>query len=143
MAAVSSFLFVVDSGFVGLALPKIEAEFPNMHRSLIEWVATAFMVAQASLLLVAGRLGDRYGRKKYFMVGLAVFSGGSLCTALAPSLGLIIAARVLTGAGAAFLTAGTLAIVLPMFPPSKAGEVIGYWGAVGSDRKSTRLNSSH
>jgi EmrB/QacA subfamily drug resistance transporter len=103
-----------------------------MHRSLIEWVATAFMVAQASLLLVAGRLGDRHGRKKFFMVGLAVFSGGSLCTALAPTLPLIIAARVVTGAGAAFLTAGTLAIVLPMFPPSKAGEVIGYWGAVGS-----------
>ena len=82
VAAVSSFLFVVDSGFVGLALPKIEAEFPNMHRSLVEWVATAFMVAQASLLLVAGRLGDRYGRKKFFMVGLAVFSFGSLCTAL-------------------------------------------------------------
>lgn len=132
IAAVSSFLFVVDSGFVGLSLPKIEAAYPEARRSLIEWVATAFMVMQASLLLVAGRLGDRHGRKRFFIIGLVAFSLGSLLTSLAPNLPLIIAARAFTGAGAAFLTAGTLAIVLPMFPAAKSGEAVGTWGAVGS-----------
>lgn len=132
VAAVSSFLFVVDAGFVGLSLPKIEAEFPDARRSIVEWVATAFMVMQASLLLIAGRLGDRHGRKRCFIVGLVAFSLGSLLTAVAPTLALIITARAFTGAGAAFLTAGTLAIVLPMFPPQKAGEAVGTWGAVGS-----------
>lgn len=132
VAAASSFLFVVDSGFLALTLPKIEAEFPHVHRSVIEWVATSFMVMQASLLLIAGRMGDKGGRKKFFLIGLVAFSCGSLFTALAPNLPAIIAARAFTGAAAAFLTAGTLAIVLPMFPSAKAGEAVGIWGAVAS-----------
>lgn len=132
LAAVSSFLFVVDSGFVGLAMPKIEAEFPTTSRALIEWFATGFMVTQASLLLLAGRLGDRHGRKKLFLIGLTAFSLASLLTALAPSLPLIIAARIVCGAAAAFLAAGTFAIVLPMFPAARSGIAVGIWGSMGA-----------
>lgn len=132
VASASGFLFVIDAAFVSLSTPRIEAEFPNASRSVIEWVATGFMVMQAAMLLVAGRLGDRYGRKRAFLFGLALFSIGEVCTAVAPNLGLIIAARAFTGFGGAFLTAGTLAIVLPMFPASKSGTAIGTWGGIGS-----------
>ncbi len=132
IASVSGFLFVVDAGFIALALPQIEAEFSSSPRSSVAWVATAFMVAQSSLLLIGGRLGDRRGRKRFYLIGLLLFSFGAVCTALAPTLPLLIAARAVQGAGAALLTSGALALVLPLFPISRSPTVIGLWGMVGS-----------
>ena len=94
-------------------------------------MAGAFLVAQSSLLLVGGRLGDRHGRRRIFLIGLLLFSAGASCTAVAPSVWVLIASRVVQGAGAGFLTAGALALVLPMFPAMKSAVVIGAWGLVG------------
>jgi EmrB/QacA subfamily drug resistance transporter len=132
VAATSTFLFVTDSAIVALALPRIAQRFPNTPRSLLAWVATGFMVANSSFLLVGGRIGDQRGRKRAYQFGLTLFSLGALLTALAPSLKLLIAARVIQGIGAAFLTSSALALVLPLFPRYKAAIVVGAWGSVGS-----------
>jgi EmrB/QacA subfamily drug resistance transporter len=132
VCAASIFLFVVDAGLVALSLPKIEAEFSTSARSTLAWVASGFLVAQASMLLLGGRLGDRRGRKRFYLFGLLVFSVASGLAAVAPNVPTILMARVLGGLGAGFMTSSALALVLPMFPPSKVPKAIGTWGAVGS-----------
>ena len=132
VASTSTFLFVVDSGLIALSLPGVHEEFPGTARATLAWIGSGFLVAQSSLLLIGGRLGDRRGRKRYFLFGLFLFSLGALLTALAPTVELIIAARVLQGVGAAFLTSSALALVLPMFPSRMAPMVVGVWGSVGA-----------
>ena len=132
VAASCQFLYVADSGLVSMALPLIEQDHPAVARSVIAWVAAGFLVAQSSLLLVGGWLGDRYGRRRFFLLGMSLFTLGAFATAAAPTIGLIIAARVLQGIGAAFLTSGALALVMPMFPPHRTPALVGLWGAVGS-----------
>ena len=132
IAAASAFLYVADSAFVSLAIPQIEATFPSVPRARIGWVATAFMVTQASLLLIAGRLGDRRGRRRYFVLGLAAYGVGAAIAAVAPGLWWLLGARVVQGAGAALFAAGALALVLPLFPSARAAHVVGVWGLVGS-----------
>jgi EmrB/QacA subfamily drug resistance transporter len=117
---------------MALALPAMEKAFPNEPRSTIAWVASSFVVAQASMLLIAGQLGDRKGRKRFYLFGLAMFTGGAAIVCVSTRLDLIIAARVVQGFGAAFLTSGALPLVLPLFPTDRAPRVIGVWGAIGS-----------
>ena len=100
IAAASAFLYVADSAFVSLAIPQIEATFPSVPRARIGWVATAFMVTQASLLLIAGRLGDRRGRRRYFVLGLTAYGVGaaialviSLIAAIEANLGIALLAE--------------------------------------------------
>ena len=132
VAAASIFLFVVDTGLVSLALPKIAAQNPRVSRSTLAWIATGFLLAQSSLLLVGGRLADRRGRKRFYLFGLTLFSIGAALTAMAPTVTWIIAVRIVQGIGAAFLASSALALVLPMFPAVKAPMVIGVWGGIGS-----------
>ncbi|MCB0956338.1 MAG: MFS transporter, partial [Ilumatobacter sp.] len=132
IAAASAFLYVADSAFVSLAIPQIEATFPSVPRARIGWVATAFMVTQASLLLIAGRLGDRRGRRRWFVLGLTAYGVGAAIAAVAPGLWWLLGARVVQGAGAALFAAGALALVLPLFPSARAAHVVGVWGLVGS-----------
>jgi EmrB/QacA subfamily drug resistance transporter len=89
-------------------------------------------VTLASLLLIGGRLSDARGRKRFYLFGVLLFGFGSLCTAVAPTVPLLITARVIGGAGAAFLTSSALALVLPEFPLEKRGMMIGWWGSLGS-----------
>jgi EmrB/QacA subfamily drug resistance transporter len=131
-ASASIFLFVLDSGLLSVSLPAIEKQFPATPRSTLSWVATGYLVALASLLLVGGRVADRRGRKRVYLAGLAAFSFGAALTALAPNASLLIAARVVQGAGGAFMTASSLALVLPEFPQSRRHAAIGVWGAIGS-----------
>lgn len=132
VASMSQVLYMVDATLIAMALPIIARRFDEVARSTVGWAATGFLVAQSSLLLVGGRLGDRHGRKRAFLAGMAAFTIGVGLTAAAPSVWLLIAARVLQGAGAAFITSGALALALPMFPPSKAAVLIGAWGMVGA-----------
>ena len=132
VASISQVLYMVDATLIALSLPLIAREFHEVPRSTVGWAATGFLVAQSSLLLVGGRLGDRHGRKRAFLFGMCLFTLGVGLTAIAPTIWLLIAARVLQGAGAAFLTSGALALALPMFPAAKAAVLIGAWGMVGS-----------
>jgi EmrB/QacA subfamily drug resistance transporter len=123
-----SSMAAIDATVVGIALPAIGQEF---HASLadLQWVVTAYTLALAGLLLVAGALGDRYGRRLVFLAGVVWFAIASVLCGLAPSAGVLIAARALQGVGAALLTPGSLAIIEASFHPDDRGKAIGAWSA--------------
>lgn len=119
----------IDATVVGIALPVIGRDF---HTGLagLEWVVTAYTLTLAGLLLVAGALGDRYGRRRVFVTGVVWFATASLLCAVAPSAGWLIAARAVQGVGAALLTPGSLAILEASFHPDDRGRAIGAWSGL-------------
>src|SRR5436305_2475890 len=104
-----SAIAAIDATVVGIALPAIGREF-HTGLATLQWVVTAYTLTLAGLLLVAGALGDRYGRRKMFVIGVVWFALASVLCGLAPSAGVLIAARALQGVGAALLTPGGLAV---------------------------------
>ena len=126
------FLSVLDLFIVNIAFPALRADFPGAGLSGLSWVLTAYAIVFAATLVPAGRLGDLYGRRRLFVVGLGLFTLGSALCAVAPSVEALVAARVLQGVGAAALTPNSLGLVLPMFPPEKRSTVIGAWAGIGA-----------
>ncbi len=116
----------IDATVVGIALPAIGKEFDASLADL-QWVVTAYTLTLAGLLLVAGALGDRYGRKLVFQIGVVWFAIASGLCGLAPNAQLLIGARALQGVGAALLTPGSLAIIEASFRPDDRGKAIGAW----------------
>jgi EmrB/QacA subfamily drug resistance transporter len=125
-----SAMATIDSTVVGIALPAIGRD---LHADLaaLQWVVTAYLLTLAGLLLVAGALGDRYGRRKVFAIGIIWFALASALCALAPDAGTLIAARAVQGIGAALLTPGSLAILQASFHPDDRGRTIGAWSGLG------------
>jgi EmrB/QacA subfamily drug resistance transporter len=123
------FMILVDLTIVNIAIPSI---IDSLRASLdqILWVLNAYVLAYAVLLITAGRLGDMYGPKLLFLIGLALFTVASIACSLAQDPGQLIAARVLQGIGGAILTPQTLTILTNIFPPDKRGAAFGVWGAV-------------
>jgi EmrB/QacA subfamily drug resistance transporter len=121
-----SALASIDATVVGIALPAIGRDFDASLADL-QWVVTAYTLTLAGLLLVAGALGDRYGRKLVFQVGVVWFALASVLCGLAVSSSMLIAARALQGVGAALLTPGSLAIIEASFHPDDRGKAIGAW----------------
>ena len=105
----------LDSSIVNVALPSIQRSL-HFSASNLTWVVDAYLIAFGSFLLLAGRLGDLLGRKKVFLAGVAVFTASSLACALAPSQGVLIAARFLQGLGGAVSTSVIVAIIVTEFP---------------------------
>ena len=120
----------IDATVVGIALPTIGREF---HASLgtLQWVVTGYSLTLASLLLLGGSLGDNFGRRRVFMVGVIWFVLSSAACALAPGTTVLIGTRVLQGVGAALLTPGSLAILQASFDPDDRGRAIGSWSGLG------------
>jgi MFS family permease len=116
----------VDATVVGIALPAIGREF-GVGLAALQWVVTAYTMTLAGLLLLAGSLGDKYGRKKVFLIGVVWFAVASLLCAVAPGSTFLILARALQGVGAALLTPGSLAILEAVFRPDDRGPAIGAW----------------
>ena len=116
----------IDATVVGIALPAIGKDF---HASLaaLQWVVTAYTLTLAGLLLFAGALGDRYGRKLVFVIGVIWFALASLLCGAALNDTMLIAARALQGVGAALLMPGSLAIIEASFVPADRGKAIGAW----------------
>ena len=112
------FMVMLDSTVVNLALPTIQREL-NASMTELQWIVDAFVLALASLLLTGGTLGDMYGRRKAFMTGVALFTAGSVICALAPSTGVLIAARLLQGVGGAVMLPSTLSILTNTFPDAR------------------------
>ncbi|GLU49813.1 MFS transporter [Nocardiopsis ansamitocini] len=125
-----SALAAIDSTVVGIALPTIGREFDTGLADL-QWVVTAYMMTLAGLLLVAGALGDRYGRRRVFVAGVVWFALASLLCAMAPSAFLLIVGRALQGVGAALLIPGSLAILQGSFTAQDRGKAIGAWSGLG------------
>jgi EmrB/QacA subfamily drug resistance transporter len=124
----------IDATVVGIALPAIGRDF-NSSLATLQWVVTAYTLTLAGLLLFAGALGDKYGRKRIFILGVVWFAVASLLCGIAPDAPVLIAARAVQGIGAALLTPGSLAIIEASFAPEDRGKAIGAWsgfGGVGS-----------
>lgn len=121
---------MLTSTVVNVALPAIGRDF-GAGVSGLQWVVNAYMLALASLILVGGSLGDRYGRRRIFVLGTVWFTVASILCALAPTLPLLVLARVLQGVGGALLTPGSLAIIQATFVPEDRARAIGAWAALG------------
>lgn len=125
---VGFFMILVDSTIVAVANPRIMEKLNTDYNAVI-WVTSAYLLAYAVPLLVAGRLGDRFGPKNLYVIGLAIFTGASLWCGLAGSIQMLIAARVVQGLGAALLTPQTLSTITRIFPPERRGVALSLWGA--------------
>ncbi|MFI5510808.1 MFS transporter [Mycobacterium sp. NPDC051804] len=125
---VGFFMILVDSTIVSVANPSIMAALNASYDSVI-WVTSAYLLAYAVPLLVAGRLGDRFGPKNLYVLGLTVFTAASLWCALADSINMLIVARVVQGFGAALLTPQTLSTITRIFPADRRGVAMSLWGA--------------
>ena len=125
------FLVVIDVSAVNVAFPSIRDDF-DVPESTLGWMISAYNIAVAALLLVAGRFADSLGRKRLFIPGVAIFAVGSMLSAIAPSAAALIAARVVQGIGGAIIAPTAIAVVLPDFPPNKRSTVIGLTGATGA-----------
>src|SRR6476620_8637540 len=137
IACTGAFLVFLDTTIVNIAFPDISASFPEASRGLLSWVLDGYFVVIAALLVPAGGLADRFGHKRVFLGGLALFTLASLLCAVAPSLEALIAFRVLQGAGAAAIAPTSLAIVLDSFPPEKRATGVGLWGAAAAAAAAT------
>jgi EmrB/QacA subfamily drug resistance transporter len=123
-------LAMLDATVVNIALPTIGRDF-DAGLSSLQWVVNAYTLTLAGFLLLGGALGDRYGRRRIFLIGVAWFAGASVLCAVAPSAELLIAARALQGVGAALLTPGSLAILEASFAPGDRAAAIGAWSGLG------------
>jgi DHA2 family methylenomycin A resistance protein-like MFS transporter len=129
---VGMFLVLLDVTVVNVTLPSLRADLGAGVGSL-QWVVDGYALALATLMLPFGDLGDRRGHKRVVLAGLAVFGAGSLGAGLAPAPGVLVAARIAQGVGAALLLPGTLAVVTRTFPePAERARAIGIWAAISS-----------
>src|SRR3954463_12798662 len=129
IVSVALFMVVLDNLVVTTALPSIRADLGGGLQAL-EWTVNAYTLTFAVLLLTGAALGDRFGRRRMFVIGLSLFTAASAGAALAPSTGALIAARALQGAGAAIVTPLTLTLLSTAFPPAKRGLAIGAWSGI-------------
>ena len=129
IVSVGLFMVVLDNLVVSVALPSIHRDLGASIQAL-EWTVNAYTLAYAVLLLTGSALGDRWGRKRMFMAGIALFTASSAAAALAPSTGLLIAARALQGVGAAIATPLTLTLLADAFPPAQRGLALGVWSGI-------------
>ena len=120
----------LDGTVVNVALPKIGEDF-DASTSALQWILNGYLLTLASLILLGGSLGDRFGRRRVFVLGVGVFTVSSLLCAIAPSVEFLIAARMLQGIGGALLTPGSLAIIEASFRPGDRARAIGAWSGLG------------
>jgi EmrB/QacA subfamily drug resistance transporter len=125
------FLSSLDLFIVNIAFPSISKAFHGQSLSSLSWVLSAYTIVFAAALVPAGRWADRAGRKRAFLLGLAVFTASSALCAIAPSLEFLVGARVLQAVGGALMLPTSLGLLLPAFGPERKGAAIGLWSAVG------------
>jgi EmrB/QacA subfamily drug resistance transporter len=129
IVSVALFMVVLDNLVVTTALPSIRADLGGGVQAL-EWTVNAYTLTYAVLLLTGAALGDRFGRRRVFALGLGVFTLASAAAALAPSTDALIAARAIQGAGAAIVTPLTLTLLSEAFPPERRGLALGAWSGI-------------
>jgi EmrB/QacA subfamily drug resistance transporter len=120
----------LDGTVVNVALPKIGEDL-NASTSALQWILNGYLLTLASLILLGGSLGDRLGRRRVFQAGVALFTLASLLCAIAPTVELLVFARMIQGIGGALLTPGSLAIIQAGFRPTDRPRAIGAWSGLG------------
>ena len=129
IVSIGLFMVVLDNLVVNVALPSIHRDLGASIQDL-EWTVNAYVLSYAVFLLTGAALGDRLGRKRMFIAGIALFTASSAAAALAPSTGLLIAARATQGLGAAIVTPLTLTLIADAFPPERRGLALGVWSGI-------------
>ncbi|MFE1931304.1 DHA2 family efflux MFS transporter permease subunit [Streptomyces sp. NPDC059474] len=125
-----SAMALLDSTVVNVALPRIGLDL-GADLPVLQWTVNAYMLTLAGLILLGGALGDRFGRRRVFVIGVVWFSLASLVCGLAPNAGVLIAARALQGIGGALLTPGSLALIQSVIHPDDRARAIGLWSGFG------------
>ena len=125
------FMVMLDNTVVNVALPSIQEDLGTSISGL-EWIVNGYTLSFAVLLAVGGRMGDIFGRRRMFVVGVIIFTFASATAGFAPNNFALVASRVLQGAGAAFMMPGTLSIITDAFPPHERGKAIGTWAGVSA-----------
>src|SRR3954451_16506912 len=122
------FMILVDSTIVSVATPSILVDLGATVNEVV-WVTSAYLLAYAVPLLITGRLGDRFGPKNVYLVGMTVFTLSSVWCGLTNDIGQLVLARVFQGVGASLMTPQTMAVITRTFPATKRGQAMGLWGA--------------
>ncbi|MDX6364453.1 MAG: hypothetical protein QOC85_3463, partial [Streptomyces sp.] len=125
-----SSMALLDSTVVNVALPRIGRDL-DADLEALQWTVNAYMLTLAGLILLGGALGDRFGRRKIFVIGVLWFAAASLLCGIAPGAGVLVAARALQGVGGALLTPGSLALIQASFHPDDRARAVGLWSAFG------------
>src|SRR4051812_21739427 len=120
----------VDSTVVNVALPAIRDDLGGGLAGQ-QWISNSYLLTLSSLILVAGSLGDLFGEKRIFVLGVAGFGVASVLCAVAPTIELLVGARALQGVAGALLTPAGLAVIATTFPPEERGRAVGLWTAWG------------
>ncbi len=131
VTSVAVFMSFLDATIVNIAFPSIHASFPGASLGDLSWVINAYNIVFAALLVPAGRLADRVGRKRVFLGGVLLFLAASAACGLAPTVGALTAARVVQAAGAAALVPTSLGLLLPEFALEQRATATALWGATG------------
>ena len=125
------FILMLDSTVVALALSSIRADL-GAGAEALQWVMNGYLLTIAVLVVTAGRLGDMFGRKRVFVIGMVLFGAGSILSGAAQGPAMLIGGRVLQGVGAAPVLSLSLAIVCNVFPASEQPRALGIWAAVSA-----------
>jgi EmrB/QacA subfamily drug resistance transporter len=132
VTALGAFMASLDLSIVNVAFPALERTFSHDPRASLAWVITGYSIVFGSLLVIAGRTADRLGSRRVFFTGLAVFCIGSALCGIAPSVGLLVAGRLVQGFGAAALLPSSLSLLLGAFPKERRSQVVALWGGIGA-----------
>ncbi|HEY6761863.1 MAG TPA: MFS transporter, partial [Baekduia sp.] len=132
VASGAAFLAMLDATVANLAVADLHRDFPGVAVGDLSWVITIYAITFAALLAPGGRFADLLGRRALLTAGAALFTIMSIVAAAAPSLGILLAARGLQGAGAAAMIPASLAVVLADTPPERRAAAIGAWSAAGA-----------
>jgi len=125
------FMVMLDNTVVNVALPSIQRDL-GASISGLEWVVNGYTLSFAVLLATAGRLGDIFGRRRCFLIGVTLFTASSIACGMATTTWMLVVSRVLQGVGAAFMMPGTLSIITNAFEPAERGKAIGIWAGVSA-----------
>jgi len=132
VTSLGAFMGSLDLSIVNVAFPALQRSFSGDTTAALAWVITAYSITYGSLLVIAGRTADRVGSRRVFNLGLAVFCLGSALCALAPSVPLLIAGRVIQGSGAAAMLPASLSLLLAAYPQERRTQIVTLWGGIGA-----------
>jgi EmrB/QacA subfamily drug resistance transporter len=132
VTSVGVFMTFLDVTIVNIAFPDLRASFPESSLASLSWVLNAYAIVFAAALVPAGRLADRFGRRRFYFGGLLLFLGASVVCGAAGSVELLVAARIVQALGGAMLVPASLALVLPEFPLERRATATALWGATGA-----------